>query len=50
MSLMQMREASGATWTDAWIAAFAVQAGLQLVTFDKGMRRWPDLQVGLLEP
>jgi predicted nucleic acid-binding protein len=27
-------------WTDAYLAAFAAAGGLQLVTFDKGFRRF----------
>jgi len=48
ISLMSMRRASGSTWTDAYLAAFAMTAGLRLVTFDKGMIRWPALALEVL--
>jgi toxin-antitoxin system PIN domain toxin len=35
-------------WTDAYLAAFAITAGLQFVTFDKGFRQFPDLDLVLL--
>ena len=30
-------------WTDAYLAAFAQQANLRMVTFDKGFARYADL-------
>jgi toxin-antitoxin system PIN domain toxin len=36
-------------WTDAYLAAFAVRAGLRLVSFDKGFRRFEGLDVLTLE-
>ena len=30
-------------WTDAYLAAFAISAGLRLVTFDKDFERFPGL-------
>jgi toxin-antitoxin system PIN domain toxin len=35
-------------WTDAYLAAFAVAAGLRLITFDRDLERFPDLNVLLL--
>ncbi len=35
------RALSGASWTDAYLAAFAVQAGLKLATLDKGALTYP---------
>ncbi|MCA9128998.1 MAG: PIN domain-containing protein [Planctomycetales bacterium] len=35
-------------WTDAYLAAFACAADLNLVTFDRGFGRYPDLQTTLL--
>ena len=35
-------------WLDAYLAAFAMTAGLQFVTFDKGFRQFPDLDLTLL--
>ena len=32
-------------WTDAYLAAFAVSAGLRLVTFDKDFERFPGLDL-----
>lgn len=37
-----------AQWTDAYLAAFAQAAGLEIVTFDAGLRRSPELKVRLL--
>jgi toxin-antitoxin system PIN domain toxin len=50
ISLMSIRAASGSTWTDAYLAAFAMDAGLRLITFDRGMVRWPGLALELLGP
>ena len=45
MALMRQwtegRAMSGASWTDAYLAAFAVQAGLKLATLDKGALIYP---------
>ena len=30
-------------WTDAYLAAFALEAGFRLISFDGGMRHWPAL-------
>ena len=35
------RALSGASWTDAYLAAFAVQAGLKLATLDEGALVYP---------
>ena len=50
LSLMGMSAASGSTWTDAYLAAFALDAGSRLISFDRGMRRWPGLAFELLMP
>lgn len=34
---------SAATWTDAYLAAFAIAGGLRLVSFDGDFRRFPGL-------
>ena len=47
-SLMGMRMVSGNAWTDAYLAAFAIEAGLRMITFDQGMRKWPGLALELL--
>jgi predicted nucleic acid-binding protein len=48
ISLMSMGAANGGTWTDAYLAAFAVEAGFRLISFDRGMHRWPGLALELL--
>ncbi len=35
-------------WTDAYLAALTMTAGLKMVTFDKGFQRYPDLNLELL--
>lgn len=37
-------------WQDAYLAAFARAANLELVTFDTGFRSFPDLRLRLLPP
>lgn len=36
-------------WNDAFLAAFAKLSGLELVTFDRGFLRYPDLDVRILK-
>lgn len=50
LSLMSMSAAKGSTWTDAYLAAFAVEADSRLVSFDRGIGRWPGLALELLIP
>jgi uncharacterized protein len=50
VSLMSIGTANGGTWTDAYLAAFAMEAGFRLISFDRGMRRWPGLPLELLIP
>ena len=50
VSLMSMSAASGSTWTDAYLAAFALEADSRLISFDRGMRRWPQLALELSMP
>jgi predicted nucleic acid-binding protein len=45
---MSAREAGGSTWTDAYLAAFALEAGFRLISFDRGMRHWPALALDVL--
>lgn len=40
---------SAKIWNDAFLAAFARTAALELVTFDRGFRRYPGLALRLLE-
>src|SRR5438105_15189886 len=40
MSFMIRPAASGSAWTDGYLAAFAVGAQLQLVSFYQGLQRW----------
>ena len=35
-------------WQDAYLAAFAVEAALELVTFDQGFEKFPGLQAEIL--
>lgn len=37
-------------WTDAYLAAFASAGGYRLVTFDAGFKRFPALDVLVLDP
>ncbi len=37
-------------WQDAYLAAFAVRAGMRLVTFDAGFRRFKGLECSILMP
>lgn len=39
---------AGNAWTDAYLAAFAVSAGLEMVTFDRGFRRFKGLHCRIL--
>ena len=36
-------------WSDAYLAAFAAAAGLTLVSFDRGMEKFPEVEVVLPE-
>ena len=36
-------------WTDAYLAAFATCAGLRLVSFDTGLKRYKEVELLLLE-
>ena len=36
-------------WSDAYLAAFAITSENQFLTFDKGFRQFPDLDLVLLE-
>lgn len=40
--------ASGNAWTDTYLAAFAKSSGLQLVTFDRGFRKFHGLDCRIL--
>ena len=48
MSLMGSQSATGSAWTDAYLAAFSVQAGFRMITFDRGMSRWRNISVQVL--
>lgn len=37
-------------WSDAYLAALAIQTGSTLVTFDQDFRRFPGLDLELLDP
>jgi hypothetical protein len=42
------QERSASLWTDAYLAAFAQAADLELATFDRGFRRFSDLRLRTL--
>ncbi len=42
------RESSASLWTDAYLAAFAREAGVRLATFDRGFRRFEELSLTLI--
>lgn len=46
--LTQASTASPKVWTDAYLAAFALSADIQRVTFDRGFRQFSGLQLILL--
>ncbi len=46
--LTQASTASPKVWTDAYLAAFALGAGVQFVTFDRGFRQFSGLDLTLL--
>lgn len=47
-ALTQRQSHSTNVWSDAWLAAFAVAADLNLVTFDRGFTAFGDLRLTLL--
>ena len=47
-SLTQSSSPSHAQWTDAYLAALAMETRSQLVTFDQGFSRFPDLNLDTL--
>jgi toxin-antitoxin system PIN domain toxin len=46
--MMNLPGTGPASWTDAYLAAFAKEHDYELVTFDGGFRRWSDLNLKLL--
>lgn len=42
------RQPSASLWTDAYLAAFAQEAGVSLATFDRGFRRFEGLDVMII--
>ena len=47
-SLGARSPASPKLWMDAYLAAFAIESGMKLVTFDRGFRQFRSLQLELL--
>jgi toxin-antitoxin system PIN domain toxin len=47
-AMMSHPGAGPSSWTDAYIGAFAKRCDYQMVTFDRGFRRWTDLALTLL--
>ena len=48
-SLTSKESFSVKIWNDAYLAAFSKRAKFQLVTFDRGFRRYPGLSLKLLQ-
>jgi predicted nucleic acid-binding protein len=46
--IMPQKLVSPKLWQDAYLAAFAITAGLRFVTFDRAFRQFSDLDVVLL--
>ena len=44
----QQRQSAPKLWTDAYLAAFALAHGLQLVTFDRGFSRYEGTDILIL--
>ena len=42
------RDSSASLWTDAYLAAFAQAADVELATFDRGFRRFPGVRLHTL--
>lgn len=47
-SYTNSRSHSPQLWSDAYLAAFAVASGLKTITFDRGFRRFSNLQYDIL--
>ena len=47
-SFIQSSQFAPNTWADAYLAAFAIAGGYELVTFDKGFTRFPGLTARVL--
>jgi toxin-antitoxin system PIN domain toxin len=47
-ALMKDPSVGPSSWTDAYLAAFAQGHGYEIVTFDRGFRRWRELTLRLL--
>jgi toxin-antitoxin system PIN domain toxin len=47
-NLSNSQSPSHALWTDCYLAAFAKTMGLTLVSFDQGLRRFPQVQLEIL--
>lgn len=48
--LTQRDSPSQNLWSDAYLAALAIRVGRKLVTFDRDFRRFPGLDLELLDP
>lgn len=42
------QQPSASLWTDAYLAAFAQEAGVSLATFDRGFRRFEGLDLTII--
>jgi hypothetical protein len=43
LRMMTVPSANGSVWTDGWPAALGMSQQLRVVSFDAGLRRWPEL-------
>jgi toxin-antitoxin system PIN domain toxin len=49
IGLMTTYPSAVKTWTDAYLAAFAIGHGYTLATFDRGFRKWTEVLLYILE-
>ena len=48
-AIMKRPDAQPSSWTDAYLAAFSQGHDYEMVTFDRGFRRWSDLMLTVLQ-
>ena len=48
IGMMRHKTVGPSSWTDAYLAAFAKQCNYEMVTFDRGFRRWTGLTLAVL--
>ncbi|MFP4393481.1 MAG: hypothetical protein ACLFPG_11585 [Desulfohalobiaceae bacterium] len=47
--LTNLAERSAKGWQDVYLAVFALQSNLRIVTFDRGFRTYPDLPLTVVK-